>query len=131
MTNSIILITFIIFLTACSNPSKGGDSQHILGEKCEGYMATSWINKTTDNVYDFKANCTGSITSCEATFNYDPVSQSQVYIEVLTSNNQSGCPLQGTKGYCDYHIKDTAGIVQSMVMNCDNQEVIYVPVSGQ
>ena len=128
---AIILLTIIVALTACGKTSSGGSSQQALGGKCEGYMSIEWINKTTDNVYDFKANCTGAIQACEATFNYDPISQSQVYIEVLTSNDQAGCPLKGTKGYCDYHIKDTAGIVQSMVMNCGNGEDTFVPLSGE
>ena len=128
---AIILLTILVALTACGKTSSGGSSQQALGGKCQGYMSSEWINKTTDNTYDFKANCTGAIQACEATSNYDPVSQSQVYIEVLTSNNQAGCPLKGSKGYCDYHIKDTAGIVQSMVMNCGNGEDIFVPLSGQ
>lgn len=128
---SMLLILLAVLFSACAQNSQGGSSQQALGGKCQGYMSSEWINKTTDNVYDFKANCTGAIQACESTFNYDPVSQSQVYIEVLTSNNQSGCPLKGSKGYCDYHIKDTAGIVQSMVMNCGNGEDIFVPLSGQ
>lgn len=126
MKKSILLLLISLNLIACAKSGSGSGDQSIQDLKCEGYINKQWVNLDTKNNYTFNPNCSGEVIECEASFTYDTVSDSSIYINVSKSNNKLGCPQVGSSGYCDYHIKATAGIVQSMTMTCEGNEVIFV-----
>lgn len=128
MNKSIQILMISFLLAACAKTNSASNGQTTQGKVCSGNIVRQWADVSTKYNYDFKSDCTGYITQCQASFDYEVLNSGQMYITVNSSNGNLNCPVVNTeKQYCDYHIKATAGIVQSMVINCGNGEMILAP----
>jgi hypothetical protein len=114
LLTTLFLFSFLLF--ACGGDS--GDS----GACSDSSLLGSWVHVLDDDAkLNFKSNCTGNETSCNATFKYPNVSGSSgsVLINVTSTNGGDHCLPLG-QHECTFEIEGDA-----MGFDCGNGVGIY------
>ena len=128
--NKSILIIFIFSMMSCAQDSSTKTATAvdnvtpIVTKTCSGFYQRSWLNSLGAE-YNMNSNCTGTIPSCGAEFNYEATSNNSgggtFKVTLTKSNGNPGCPVPGYTE-CIYRVYIlNSGQITKMELTCDGE----------